>query len=82
MSRDARGVPVRRDDAVIWWGRLPGQKAALHLGLVEGFGLFGGAKIVLALYGTDGEWRTTGVVVSVKTEKLIVVEDVPESPYE
>ncbi len=82
MSVDARGVIVRRADLVIWKGRLPGQRSAPHLGMVEGFGLFGGVKISLAAHGTDGDWRTTGVVVSVKAEKLIVIEDVPESPYE
>lgn len=83
MTTDSRGIPVRRDDLVVWWGKVDGQRA-VHLGVVEGTGfLFSGrVRVCLARLGLDGDIRTLGLTASVPSDHLMVIEDVPESPYE
>lgn len=82
MSGDARGVPVNRDDLVVWHGRVPGAAPKIHLGVVEGFTLFGRVRVVKVAHGTDGEWITLGRTERIRPIELIVIEDAPEAARE
>lgn len=82
MSADARGVWIKRDDLVIWYGRLPGNKSRVHLGAVDGFSFLGRVRVSQIVHGVDGDWRTTGAGGSVRPADVIVIGDAPESPDE
>ena len=79
MSTDARGVWVRRDDLVVWHGRITGDPFRIHLGVVEGFTMFGRVKVSKVVHGIDGEWRTTGVTAALRPGHVLVIDDAPEA---
>jgi hypothetical protein len=82
VSYDARGVWINRDDLVVWFGRIPGDKSRVHLGAVDGFSFFGRVVVSQVGHGVDGEWRTTGATGRVRPVDLIVIEDAPEAVSE
>jgi hypothetical protein len=82
VSGDARGVRINRDDLVVWHGRVVGYNARVHLGVVEGFTMFGRVRVSKVAHGVDGEWRTTGVTASLRPGHVLVIEDAPEAIHE
>jgi hypothetical protein len=82
MSADARGVFVRRDDLVVWHGRVPGDPFKIHLGVVNGFTMFGRVRVSKVVHGIDGDWRTTGVTAALRPDHMLVIEDAPEAIHE
>lgn len=91
---DARGVRVLRRDLVTWRGKVhgldpdedgpeaPGKKKAMRLGSVSGFTFGGKLRLEVVRIGDDEEIYATAQYARVKPKKVLVVVDVPESPYE
>jgi hypothetical protein len=83
MSYDARGVKIHWDDLVVWFGKLGKERQSLHVGAARGAGIFSSKiKVELVRHGEDGEWVATGIYRSVRSDRTVVVDNIPESPYE
>lgn len=83
MAYDARGVKIRWDDLVVWFGKIGKERKSMHLGAARGAGIFSGKiKVELVRHGEDGTWVSTGIFRSVRSASTIVVDMIPGSPYE
>lgn len=80
---DARGVKIHWDDLVVWFGKIGNERRSLHVGVAAGAGIFSNKiKVEIVRHGEDGEWVSTGIYRSVSATKVVVIDNVPESPYE
>lgn len=75
MSGDARGAKINRDDLVVWFGRIPGDKSRVHLGAVDGFTFFGNVRVSGLTFDQDCEYRANGVEAVVRPGDLMVIQD-------
>jgi hypothetical protein len=73
---------MRRDDLIVWHGRVTGDPLKIHLGVVEGFTLFGRVRVSKVVHGIDGEYRTTGAMATLRPGHTLVIDDAPEAAHE
>lgn len=80
---DARGVKIHWGDLVVWFGKIGKERASLHVGEAAGAGIFSNKiKVEVIRHGEDDKWVATGVFRSVRSDRTVVIDNVPGSPYE
>lgn len=82
---DARGVEIRRGDLVVWFGKIGREKPSLHIGEATSSTIFAWTprvNVEVVRHGDHDEWISTGIFRKIKPDHVVVIDNVPESPYE